>query len=90
MTSGASAAPAGGPVAKSRMEKRRFIVLLIVQTLMIVHVIQWLIMGTTVAPIEPSESIQTVREGVITVGFVRVFGLKKKAIRRHLRRSGET
>jgi polyferredoxin len=70
MTSGASAAQAGGPVAKSRMEKRRFIVLLIVQILMIVHVVQWLIMGTTVAPIEPSESIQTVREGVITVGFI--------------------
>jgi polyferredoxin/tetratricopeptide (TPR) repeat protein len=70
MMSGSSGDQAGSPVAKSRMEKRRFIVLLIVQTLMIVHVIQWLIVGTTIAPIEPSESIQTVREGVITVGFI--------------------
>ena len=52
------------------MERRRFAVLIVVQLLMIVHVVQWLAMGTTLAPIEPSESIQTVREGVITVGFV--------------------
>ena len=54
----------------SRMEPRRFAVLLLVQLLMIVHVVQWLVMGTTITPIEPSESIQTVRTGVITVGFV--------------------
>ena len=70
MTSGNLGDQSGGTVAKSRMEKRRFAVLLVVQTLMIVHVIQWLIVGTTIAPIEPSESIQTVREGVITVGFI--------------------
>ena len=54
----------------SRMERRRFAVLLLIQLLMIVHVVQWLLMGTTLAPIEPSESIQTVRGGVITVGFI--------------------
>ena len=37
---------------------------------MIGHVVQWLLMGSTLAPIEPSESIQTVREGVITVGAI--------------------
>ena len=63
MASGNLDDQSGGTVAKSRMEKRRFAVLLVVQTLMIVHVIQWLIVGTTIAPIEPSESIQTVREG---------------------------
>ncbi len=52
------------------MERRRFAVLLLVQLLMIVHVVQWLVMGTTISPIEPSESIQTVRTGVITVGFI--------------------
>ncbi len=52
------------------MERRRFAVLIVVQLLMIVHVVQWLLTGTTLAPVEPSESIQTVREGVITVGFV--------------------
>ncbi len=52
------------------MERRRFAVLLIVQILMIVHVVQWLLMGTTLSPIEPSESIQTIRTGVVTVGFI--------------------
>ncbi|MCP4498232.1 MAG: 4Fe-4S binding protein [Phycisphaeraceae bacterium] len=59
-----------GRPRKSRMEGRRFLVLLVIQALMIVHVVQWLVVGTTLAPIEPSESIQTVRDGVITVGFV--------------------
>lgn len=54
----------------SRMERRRFAVLLLVQLLIIAHVVQWFVMGTTLAPIEPSESIQTVRGGVITVGFI--------------------
>ncbi len=70
MASDASEGVGDGRPRKSRMERRRFLVLLLIQTLMIVHVIQWLVMGTTLAPIEPSESIQTVRDGVITVGFV--------------------
>ena len=52
------------------MERWRFAVLILIQILIIAHVIQWLVMGTTVAPIEPSESIKTVRGGVITVGFI--------------------
>ena len=52
------------------MERRRFAVLLVVQLLMIVHVVQWLLMGTTLSPVEPSESIQTIRTGVVTVGFI--------------------
>ncbi|MHC4793126.1 MAG: 4Fe-4S binding protein [Planctomycetia bacterium] len=70
MASDVSAGPGDGRPRKSRMEGRRFLVLLIIQALMIVHVVQWLVVGTTLAPIEPSESIQTVRDGVITVGFV--------------------
>ena len=52
------------------MERWRFAVLIFFQLLIIAHVVQWLIMGTTVAPIEPSESIKTVQSGVITVGFI--------------------
>ena len=52
------------------MERWRFAVLIFIQVLIIAHVVQWLIMGTTVAPIEPSESIKTVQTGVITVGFI--------------------
>ena len=57
-------------VARSRMSPLRFGVLLLVQLLIIAHVIQWLATGTTLAPIEPSESIETVKYGVITVGFI--------------------
>ncbi len=62
--------PASQPIKKSRMSPRRFTVLIIVQVLMIAHLIQWLAMGVTLAPIEPSESMETIKHGVITVGFI--------------------
>lgn len=37
---------------------------------MIGHLVQWLALGTTLAPIEPSESMQTVKDGIITVGAI--------------------
>ena len=58
-----------GP-APSRISKIRFGVLIFIQILIILHVIQWLITGSTIAPIEPSESMETVKSGVITVGFI--------------------
>jgi polyferredoxin/tetratricopeptide (TPR) repeat protein len=57
-------------IARSRMSKRRFTVLVIVQLLIIAHIVQWLVFGTTIAPIEPSEGMETVKYGVITAGFV--------------------
>ncbi|MFM7806293.1 MAG: hypothetical protein ACKPEA_00005, partial [Planctomycetota bacterium] len=54
----------------SRMSRKRFAVLLVVQALMIVHVLHWLWADTTLAPIEPSESMETVKDGVITVGTI--------------------
>ena len=64
--------PAAGhrPAPASRMSRKRFAVLLVVQALMIVHVLHWLWADTTLAPIEPSESMETVKDGVITVGTV--------------------
>ena len=59
----------GGP-APSKISKIRFGVLIFVQVLIILHIIQWLITGSTIAPIEPSESMETVKSGVITVGFI--------------------
>ena len=38
--------------------------------LMVAHVVQWRIMGTTVSPIEPSEAMYTLQNGAITAGFV--------------------
>ena len=64
--------PAAGhrPAPASRMSRKRFTVLLVVQALMIVHVLHWLWADTTLAPIEPSESMETVKDGVITVGTI--------------------
>lgn len=57
-------------LARSRRSKWRFLVLLIIQALIILHVVQWYLMGTTTTPIEPSEAMSTVKEGVITVGTI--------------------
>ncbi|MEY4535066.1 MAG: hypothetical protein RLZZ246_1384 [Planctomycetota bacterium] len=62
--------PSAGARPASRMSRKRFAVLLVVQALMIVHVVHWLWAGTTLAPIEPSESMETVKDGVVTVGTV--------------------
>jgi ferredoxin-type protein NapH len=62
--------PAKGGIARSRMSPIRFGVLILIQLLIIAHVIQWLATGTTIAPIEPSESMDTVKYGVITAGFI--------------------
>ena len=65
------------PMKRSRMGRRRAIVLFIVQFLIIVHVIIWILGreygwfgGATVTPIEPSESMEFVKRGVINAGLV--------------------
>lgn len=45
-------------------------VLIGVHVLMIAHVIWWLASGQTISPVEPSESMQTLEQGVINAGFV--------------------
>jgi ferredoxin len=59
----------------SRIAKRRLLVLLLVQLLLIAHVVLWLLStrygwfgGFTISPIEPSESIETVSDGIINAG----------------------
>ena len=37
---------------------------------MVAHIIQWRIVGRTVSPIEPSESMQTIQHGAINAGFI--------------------
>ncbi len=58
------------PIRPSKMSAKRFTVLIVVQLLMLAHVVQWLLVGTTVAPVEPSESMETVKHGIVTVGFI--------------------
>jgi len=57
-------------VRPSKNSRRRAIVLVLVHVLIAAHIVQWLITGMTVSPIEPSESMETLREGAINAGFV--------------------
>jgi len=54
----------------SRRGWTRAAVLAGVWLFMIAHLVQWLALGTTLAPIEPSESMQTVKDGIVTVGGI--------------------
>jgi polyferredoxin/tetratricopeptide (TPR) repeat protein len=44
--------------------------LLALTALMVVHFVQWRLMGTTVSPIEPSESMYTLQNGAVNAGFI--------------------
>jgi tetratricopeptide (TPR) repeat protein/ferredoxin len=61
----------------SRIAKRRLRVLLLVQLLLVLHVMLWWLSsylgwfdGFTISPIEPSESIETVSDGIINAGAI--------------------
>ncbi len=66
-----------GTVRRSRSGRRRAAVLAAVQLLMIAHVVIWLLSreygwwgGRTTTPIEPSESMELVKHGVINAGAI--------------------
>lgn len=44
--------------------------LILVHVAIGIHIIQWLITGSTLSPVEPSESMQTLREGLVNAGFI--------------------
>ena len=54
----------------SRTGKWRAIVLAAIHVLIVLHIIKWLVVGSTLSPMEPSESMQTLELGVINAGFV--------------------
>lgn len=58
------------PVRPSRMGPRRAVVLIAVHVLMIAHFCHWLIAGSTISPIEPSESMYTLNHGHLNAGFL--------------------
>lgn len=61
----------GGPaMKKTRIGPWRAGVLIAVHVIMLIHIIQWLIMGSTLSPIEPSEAMQTLELGVINAGAI--------------------
>src|SRR5258705_4632732 len=57
-------------IRKSRTSRWRAAALTILTLLMIAHIIQWRIMGTTISPIEPSETMYTLQQGAINAGFI--------------------
>ncbi|MHC5023250.1 MAG: 4Fe-4S binding protein [Planctomycetota bacterium] len=59
-----------GHIRASKNGRRRAVVLLIVQVLMIAHLVQWWITGRTTTPVEPSESMEFVKSGVVNVGLI--------------------
>lgn len=54
----------------SRNSRWRALSLIILQLLMVAHIIQWRITGTTVSPIEPSETMFTLQQGAINAGAI--------------------
>jgi tetratricopeptide (TPR) repeat protein/NAD-dependent dihydropyrimidine dehydrogenase PreA subunit len=41
-----------------------------VHLLILAHIVQWLVTGTTINPVEPSESMETIRTGGVNAGFI--------------------
>src|SRR5688500_13787265 len=65
-----NSAPQKSEIAHSRTSRWRALALIVLQILMIAHIIQWKIMGTTVSPIEPSEAMFTLQSGAVNAGFI--------------------
>ncbi|MFK7883498.1 MAG: 4Fe-4S binding protein [Phycisphaerales bacterium] len=57
-------------MGSTRTGKWRAALLLVVNLLIVAHIIQWLIMGSTISPVEPSESMLTLETGVINAGAI--------------------
>jgi polyferredoxin/tetratricopeptide (TPR) repeat protein len=64
-------------IARSRSGPRRAIVLAVIQLLMIAHIAMWLLSkrygwfgGATLTPIEPSESMEFTKHGVVNAGMI--------------------
>lgn len=57
-------------VKPSRASRWRAGVLITVHLIIIAHIIQWLIHGMTLSPVEPSESMYTLETGRINAGFI--------------------
>lgn len=65
-----NSAPPKDGIRQSRTSRWRAIALITLTLLMIVHIIQWLVMGETISPIEPSESMETLQTGAVNAGFI--------------------
>src|SRR5436190_15143583 len=57
-------------IRKSKASRWRAAALVLLNLLMVAHFIQWWVVGTTVSPIEPSETMHTLQRGAINAGFI--------------------
>ena len=57
-------------IRKSKTSRWRGAALMLLNLFMIAHIIQWRIMGKTVSPIEPSETMHTLQKGFVNAGFI--------------------
>jgi polyferredoxin/tetratricopeptide (TPR) repeat protein len=57
-------------IRKSKTSRWRATALILLNLFMIAHIIQWRVVGKTVSPIEPSETMYTLQKGFINAGFI--------------------
>ncbi|MGH9874015.1 MAG: 4Fe-4S binding protein [Pyrinomonadaceae bacterium] len=57
-------------IRKSKTSRWRAIALISLNFLMVAHFIQWRFTGTTISPIEPSETMYTIQQGAINAGLI--------------------
>jgi ferredoxin/Tfp pilus assembly protein PilF len=57
-------------IRKSKTSRWRAAALILLNLFMIAHIIQWRLMGKTVSPIEPSETMYTLQKGFVNAGFI--------------------
>ncbi len=67
---GVSGAEREGPSVRGRYSRRRVVVLLLVQLLMIVHVVHWAITGKSLGRFVLSDSMRTLELGEVNPGFL--------------------
>jgi polyferredoxin/tetratricopeptide (TPR) repeat protein len=57
-------------IRKSKTSRWRAAALISLNLLMVAHFVQWRIVGTTVSPIEPSETMYTLQNGAVNAGLI--------------------
>jgi tetratricopeptide (TPR) repeat protein/ferredoxin len=57
-------------IRKSKTGRWRAAALILLNLFMIAHIIQWRLMGRTISPIEPSETMYTLQNGFVNAGFI--------------------
>lgn len=59
-----------GAVHRSRMGRRRAIVLVLIHLAIFAHILHWLLKGRTLTPVEPSEAMYTIANGAVNAGTI--------------------